>query len=72
MSLHSAVQMMVGEFIRPLDTVQFKLYSSPALAIPDLAILIVMASDGTTWRDIIVNILHPCNIEKISHFQLSQ
>ena len=46
----SAVQKAAGEFIRPLvvlDTVQVRLYISPALLTPDLPILAVIALKGT-------------------------
>ena len=50
MACPSAVQKAAGEFIRPLavlDTVQVRLYISPALLTPDLPILAVIALEGT-------------------------
>ena len=44
------VQVAVGELIKPVtvfDTVQFRLYIIPALAVPDLLTLAAIASDRT-------------------------
>ena len=44
------VQVALGELIKPatvFDTVQFRLYIIPALAVPDLLTLAVIASEGT-------------------------
>ena len=48
--LPPVVQVAVGELIRPstlFDTVQVRLYIIPALAVPDLLTLVVIASGGT-------------------------
>ena len=47
------VQVAVGELIKPatvFDTVQFRLYIIPALAVPDLLTLATIASEGTEER----------------------
>ena len=44
------VQVAVGELIKPatvFDTVQFRLYIIPALAVPDLLTVATTASEGT-------------------------
>ena len=46
----SVVQIAVGELIKPstvLDTLQVRLYTSPALAVPELLTVTAMALAGT-------------------------
>ena len=46
----STVQTQIGTFFKPsilLDTVQFNMYISPAISLPDISTVVLIASEGT-------------------------
>ena len=52
------VHVAVGELIKPatvFDTVQFRLYMVPALAVPDLLTVATTASEGTEERKLLIH-----------------